>query len=71
AVPQLLNAFKRLGMEPAPMVAANPERLPEDQRALWGSYYDERPMVCLGDIAAGFDSLRDFDNTWLGAKALA
>jgi len=71
AVPQLLNAFKRLGMEPVPMVAADPERLPEDQRVFWGSYYAERPMVCLGDIAAGFDSLRDFDNTWLGAKALA
>ena len=71
AVPQLLNAFKRLGMDPAPMVVADPERLPEDQRALWGSYYDERPMVCLGDIAQGFASLRDFDKTWLGAKALA
>ena len=71
AVPQLLNAFKRLGMEPLDMVAADPERLPEDQRALWGSYYAERPMVCLGDIAAGYASLKDFDNTWLGAKRLA
>lgn len=71
AVPQLLNAFRRLGMEPTPMLAADPERLPEDQRAVWGSYYAENPMVCYGDIAQGFASLRDFDNTWLGAKKLA
>lgn len=71
AVPQLLNAFKRLGMEPVDMVAADPARLPEDQRAIWGSYYAERPMVCLGDIASGYASLKDFDNTWLGAKKLA
>jgi hypothetical protein len=71
AVPQLLNAFKRLGIEIQEMVAADPGRLSVDQRAVWGSYYDEQPMVCIGDIAAGFDSLRDFDNTWLGAKAVA
>ena len=71
AVPQLLNAFKRLGIETHEMVAADPGRLPQDERAIWGSYYDEHPMVCLGDIARGFDSLRDFDNTWLGARDLA
>jgi len=71
AVPQLLNAFKRLGIEIQEIVAADPGRLSPDQRAVWGSYYDEHPMVCLGDIAAGFASLRDFDNTWLGARDLA
>ncbi len=71
AVPQLLNAFKRLGMEPIEMTEAKPERLPEDQRALWGSYYDERPMVCFGDIARGYAGLTDFEDAWLGAKRLA
>jgi Thermostable hemolysin len=71
AVPQLLNAFKRLGIEPVEMVEARPERLPEDQRALWGSYYDERPMVCFGDIARGYAGLTDFEAAWLGAKRLA
>ena len=71
AVPQLLNAFKRLGIEIQEMVPADPGRLSEEQRAVWGRYYDEHPMVCLGDIAAGFASLTDFDNTWLGARDLA
>lgn len=71
AVPQLLNAFKRLGIEPVEMAEARPERLPEEQRALWGSYYDERPMVCFGDIARGYAGLTDFEATWLGAKRLA
>jgi len=71
AVPQLLNAFKRLGIEPIEIVAADPERLNEEQRAVWGSYYAERPMVCFAEIARGFASLRDFDKTWLDAKRLA
>lgn len=71
AVPQLLNAFKRLGIEPVEMVEARPQRLPEEQRALWGSYYDERPMVCFGDIARGYAGLTDFEAAWLGAKRVA
>jgi len=71
AVPQLLNAFKRLGIEPVEIVAADPNRLSEEQRVVWGSYYDERPMVCFAGIERGFASLRDFDRTWLGAKELA
>jgi len=71
AVPQLLNAFKRLGIESIDLVAADPARIPEEQRSQWGSYYDERPIVCVVDIARGFASLRDFDNTWLGAKMVA
>ncbi|OIQ02988.1 MAG: hypothetical protein COS82_08700 [Zetaproteobacteria bacterium CG06_land_8_20_14_3_00_59_53] len=71
AVPQLLNAFKRLGIEPIEIVAADPNRLSEEQRVVWGSYYDERPMVCFAGIERGFASLRDFDMAWLGAKVLA
>lgn len=71
AVPQLLNAFKRLGIEIEELALADPARLPQDQRERWGSYYDEHPMVCLGDIARGFISLTEFDNTWLRARDLA
>lgn len=71
AVPQLINAFRRLGMEPVEMVEADPVRLPEEQRGIWGSYYDDRPMVCCGNIASGIISLIDFENTWLSAKDAA
>jgi Thermostable hemolysin len=71
AVPQLLNAFRRLGIEPVEMVVARPERLPEEQRSLWGNYYAEGPMVCFGDIARGYANLTDFEATWLGARDLA
>lgn len=71
AVPQLLNAFRRLGMEPVEIHEADPARLPEEQRAIWGSYYDEKPMVCFGDIDRGYVSLTDFENAWLGAKDAA
>lgn len=71
AVPQLLNAFKRLGIEPVEIVAADPGRLSDKLRADWGTYYDGRPMVCFAEIERGYDSLRDFDKAWLSARALA
>lgn len=71
AVPQLLNAFRRLGMEPVEIAEADPERLPADQRGVWGRYYDERPKVCFGDIASGYISLTDFEDAWLGAREAA
>lgn len=71
AVPQLLNAFKRLGIGIVEVAPADPARLPPDQVGVWGTYYDEHPMVCLGDISGGYDSLRDFDRVWLSARDLA
>jgi len=71
AVPQLLNAFRRLGMEPMEILEADPTRLPQAQRDIWGSYYDEHPKVCCGSIARGHESLIDFLHTWIGAEAAA
>jgi len=70
-VPQLVNSFKRLGIELVDLAPADPMRLPEEERGAWGSYYDTNPMVCYADIAAGFASLCEFDATWLGARKLA
>ena len=71
AVPQLLNAFKRLGMEVNEIAEADPARLPADQRGIWGSYYEEHPKVCFGDVASGYINLTDFENAWLTAKDAA
>ncbi len=71
AVPQLLNAFRRLGIETVEMVEADPSRLSDEDRRRWGSYYDEGPKVCFGDIAKGYESLTDFEGAWLGAAQVA
>jgi hypothetical protein len=57
AVTPLVNAFKRLGLQPIPLVAADPRRL-ADQGAAWGSYYDGAPRVYAGDIEAGVAKLK-------------
>lgn len=57
AVKSLVNAFRRLGLNPIPLAAADPARLPGGGGA-WGRYYQARPVVCAGDIAAGYHKLR-------------
>lgn len=57
AAAPLSNAFRRLGLRPIPLVAADPRRLP-DGGASWGSYYDAAPTVYAGDVTAGLDKLR-------------
>jgi hypothetical protein len=59
AVRTLFNAFRRLGLNPIPLAAADPGRLPDGGRQ-WGRYYDERPMVCVGDIQSGYRKLSGF-----------
>ncbi|KTB57095.1 thermostable hemolysin [Pseudomonas syringae] len=49
----LVNSFNRLGLQPVTLCAADPARLGET-RHTWGSYYDSRPNVHVGDIRAGF-----------------
>ena len=58
AVKSLFNAFQRLGLNPIQLAAADPGRLP-DGGECWGRYYDARPVVCAGNIAAGYRKLRD------------
>lgn len=50
---RLCNGFTRLGLPLSLLAAADPLRLPEAERALWGSYYAQQPAVMLGDVRAG------------------
>ncbi|WP_149086967.1 thermostable hemolysin [Pseudomonas prosekii] len=54
----LVNSFHRLGLQPVTLCAADPERL-GDERQHWGSYYESKPWVHVGNIRAGFIHLRN------------
>ena len=54
----LVNSFHRLGLNPVTLCAADPERL-GDERQHWGSYYESKPWVHVGNIRAGFIHLRN------------
>jgi len=49
----LVNSFHRRGLKPVSLCAADPARLGEDRHA-WGSYYESKPWVHVGNIRAGF-----------------
>jgi len=54
----LVNSFHRLGLKPLTLCAADPARLGDDRHS-WGSYYDSKPWVHVGNIRAGFIHLRN------------
>jgi hypothetical protein len=54
---ELRRLFERLGIEPTPLGRADPALLGPDA-ALWGSYYDHRPMVLAGRIGPALRQLR-------------
>ena len=54
----LVNSFHRLGLKPITLCAADPARLGDD-RDSWGSYYESKPWVHVGNIRAGFIHLRN------------
>lgn len=56
AVKPLINAFRRLGLDPITLAPADPARLADDGQH-WGSYYAGNPSVCVGDIEAGYRKL--------------
>ncbi|MGD8589947.1 MAG: thermostable hemolysin [Chromatiales bacterium] len=56
AVKSLFNAFQRLGLKPVRIATPDPKRLPDGGRN-WGRYYQAGPMVCAGDIEAGWHKL--------------
>lgn len=56
AVKSLFNAFHRLGLNPIQIATPDPARLPGGGRN-WGSYYEAGPVVCAGDIEAGWRKL--------------
>jgi hypothetical protein len=53
----LRNAFCRLGLCPIDIQAASADRLPEEERAAWGSYYDHAPRVLVGNIEEGYRAM--------------
>ena len=57
SVPKLRNAFRRMGLPLTRLADADAQRLPPQQRAEWGSYYQHRPAVYAGDIVAGTPAL--------------
>lgn len=72
--PELQNAFRRLGVELVDLGAADPGRLPADERARWGSYYAQRPRVMAANVAqshgvlsALFERECALNALWLGA----
>jgi len=54
----LVNSFHRLGLKPVTLCAADPARLGDDRHS-WGSYYESKPWVHVGNIRAGFIHLRN------------
>ena len=48
----LIRYFEKRGLAPVILAAANPDRLPPQDRASWGTYYDHGPMVVGGSIDA-------------------
>jgi hypothetical protein len=53
----LRNAFCRLGLCPIDIQAATADRLPAQERAAWGSYYDHAPRVLIGNIQEGYRAM--------------
>ena len=54
----LRNGFNNLGLHPVEICPAQIERLPAEERARWGSYYDNKPLVMIGNIREGFRAMR-------------
>jgi hypothetical protein len=48
----LIRYFERRGLTPLILAPANRDRLPLQDRGLWGSYYEHGPMVVAGSIDA-------------------
>jgi len=56
---RLCNGFSRLGLPLSVMAPAPIGRLPEAERAYWGSYYRHSPSVMLGDVRNGWSQLEE------------
>ena len=58
----LRNGFNKLGLHPIEICPAHIERLDAEERARWGSYYDNQPMVMFGSVRTGFQAMRANEN---------
>ncbi len=56
----LRRMFARVGLPFVELAPADPERLRDEARGHWGQYYEAKPVVCAGDIAAGLVALKAF-----------
>lgn len=54
----LRNGFHKLGLHPIEICPARIERLDAEERACWGTYYDNKPAVMIGNIRQGFKAMR-------------
>jgi len=52
-VPKLRNAFGRMGLPLTELAEAHGDDLPPEERARWGTYYDQHPRVFAGDLRLG------------------
>ncbi|MBL8414718.1 MAG: thermostable hemolysin [Propionivibrio sp.] len=53
----LRNAFTRMGLSPIDIQAATVDRLPVEERAAWGQYYEHAPRVLIGNIQKGYRAM--------------
>jgi hypothetical protein len=53
AVPRLKNAFSRMGLPLTELAEAHGDALPDEEKINWGSYYEARPKVFVGDLRVG------------------
>ena len=53
----LRNAFTRMGLSPIDNQAATVDRLPTEERAAWGQYYEHTPRVLFGNIQEGYQAM--------------
>jgi len=58
----LRNAFSRMGLSPIDVQAASIDRLPLDERAAWGSYYEHAPRVLAGPVREGYRAMHRKDS---------
>jgi len=73
----MLNAFRRLGLEPVELAEARQDRLPAREQRSWGSYYAQKPRVMAGNVAHGYTVLSALcekesalKDLWRGALAI-
>lgn len=57
ATQSLINSFHRLGLQPIEIAQADPLCL-ENADSIWGSYYEQRPVVMMGRIEEGIRATR-------------
>lgn len=57
ATTEVANGLRRLGLEPQPIIPADPTRL-GDGSHLWGRYYQHRPWVMAGDLRNAMHTLK-------------